>query len=107
MTAPGREPRATSPVGAVGLAQVMPGTARYVEPGITRERLYDPRTTLRIGFRHLRSLVRQHRGDLRLGLLAYNRGPVAVAASLRRGADPSNGYDRLVLRGYTGRGVAP
>lgn len=98
-------PRATSPVGAVGLAQVMLGTARYFDRGLTREQLYDERTNLRVGFRHLRGLVRAHQGDLRLALLVYNRGPVAVAASQRRGEDPSNGYDALVLRGYTGPGV--
>lgn len=98
-------PRATSPVGAIGLAQVMPATARYFDPDITAEQLYDERTNLRIGFRHLRGLVWRYNGDLRLALIAYNRGPVAVAASRRRGQDPSNGYDRLVLRGYTGPGV--
>jgi soluble lytic murein transglycosylase-like protein len=100
-------PRATSPVGAIGLAQVMPATARYYEKDITREELYEPRTNLRIGFRYLRGLVREHRGDLRLALLSYNRGPGTVAAVRRRGEDPSNGYDELVLRGYAGSGVIP
>ena len=98
-------PRATSPVGAIGLAQVMPATARYFQKDITREQLYEPRTNLRIGFRYLRALVREHRGDLRLALLSYNRGPGTVARVRRRGEDPSNGYDRLVLDGYTGIGV--
>jgi soluble lytic murein transglycosylase-like protein len=98
-------PRATSPVGAVGLTQVMPATARYFEKGITRERLYDRHTNLRIGFRYLRTLVREQKGNVRLALLVYNRGPVAVEASRRRGVDPSNGYDRNIMKGYTGRGV--
>lgn len=96
---------ATSPVGAVGLAQVMPNTARYFEKGITRERLYHRETNLRIGFRYLRTLVREYDGDVRLALLAYNRGPVAVERARKAGQDPSNGYDRKVLAGYTGRGV--
>ena len=99
-------PRATSPVGAVGLAQVMPATARYFDSEITREGLYDVRTNLRIGFRYLRTLVREQGGDVKLALLVYNRGPVAVAASQRLGVDPSNGYDRAIMKGYTGRGVA-
>ena len=52
-------PHATSPVGAIGLTQVMPATARFYVKGITREGLYDPNTNLRVGFRYLRGLVRR------------------------------------------------
>lgn len=97
--------RATSPVGAVGLTQLMPATARWFEKGITRAKLYDRDTNLRIGFRYLRALIREHDGDVALALLVYNRGPVAVAAQRQLGRDPSNGYDRAVMRGYTGNGV--
>jgi hypothetical protein len=98
-------PRATSPVGAIGLTQLMPATARYFAKGITRERLYEPTVNLRIGFRYLRGLIAEHRGDVRLALLVYNRGPVSVNAALAEGRDPSNGYDRYVTRGYKGKGV--
>jgi soluble lytic murein transglycosylase-like protein len=96
---------ATSPVGAIGLTQVMPSTARYFEKGITRERLYDQRTNLRVGFRYLRTLVREYKGSVRTALLVYNRGPVAVETLRRIGANPSNGYDRNIMKGYTGKGV--
>lgn len=96
--------RATSPVGAVGLAQVMVGTARYFDADITREKLYDRETNLRIGFRYLRALIDQHKGDVRTALLVYNRGPVAVRSSLAAGLDPANGYEKAVLRGYKGNG---
>ena len=98
-------PRATSPVGAVGLTQLMPGTARYFVKGITRERLYEPTVNLRIGFRYLRGLIAEHRGNVKLALLVYNRGPVSVSAALAEGRDPSNGYDRYVTRGYKGKGI--
>lgn len=98
-------PRATSPVGAVGLTQLMLGTARYFSKGITREELYDRDTNLRIGFRYLRALIRENDGDVRLALLVYNRGPVAVEAALATGADPSNGYDRIIMKEYEGRGT--
>jgi soluble lytic murein transglycosylase-like protein len=98
-------PRATSPVGAVGLTQLMVGTARYFQPGITREKLYDPKTNLRIGFRYLRALIHEYRGDAKLALLVYNRGEVAVKNALDAGIDPSNGYDRIVTRDYKGKGV--
>jgi soluble lytic murein transglycosylase-like protein len=99
------DPTVVSHAGAVGLTQVMVGTARHFQPGITAEELTDPATNLRIGFRYLRGLVREHRGDLRLALLTYNRGPVAVQAALANGEDPANGYERVVMRGYRGRGV--
>jgi len=98
-------PRAKSPVGAIGLTQVMPGTARYFHPGIREEELYDPSTNLRIGLRYLRALMEQHDGDIRTALLVYNRGPVAVQTSLAAGLDPANGYEKAVLRGYGGRGI--
>ena len=62
-------------------------------------------TNLRIGFRYLRTLVREYKGNVQLALLVYNRGPVAVQASREQGLDPSNGYERIVMKGYKGRGV--
>ena len=97
--------RATSPVGAVGLTQLMPATARYFQKGVTTKQLYDRETNLRIGFRYLRTLIQQYEGDLKLALLVYNRGPVAVARARSAGLDPANGYDRMVAGGYRGSGV--
>ncbi len=99
------ETRALSPVGAVGLTQLMLGTAREFEPNVTREQLLDPDVNLRIGFKYLRALIREQKGNLKLALLVYNRGPVAVQNALSMGMDPANGYERLVMRGYQGRGV--
>jgi soluble lytic murein transglycosylase-like protein len=96
---------ATSPVGALGLTQVMPSTARFYQKGITPQKLYDPNTNLRVGFRYLRDLVREYNGDMNTALLVYNRGPVAVAKARAQGDNPSNGYDRIVTRGYKGRGI--
>lgn len=97
--------KAVSPVGAVGLTQLMLGTAKWYQPDVSREQLLEPSTNLRIGFRHLRALIRENRGDVQLALLIYNRGPAAVEVSRELGLDPSNGYDRVVLRGYHGKGV--
>lgn len=98
-------PRAQSPVGAVGLTQLMLGTARVFEPGVTREQLMDPDINLRIGFKYLRTLIREYKGDLKLALLVYNRGPAAVQSALSLGISPANGYESLMLRGYRGRGT--
>jgi len=96
---------AVSPVGAVGLTQVMPATAQYFVKGATREKLYDRETNLRVGFRYLRTLIREYKGNLKIALLVYNRGPAAVDAALGMGLDPANGYDRIVMKGYHGRGT--
>ncbi len=97
--------RATSPVGAVGLTQLMLPTAKFFDRSLTKERLYEPRTNLRIGFRYLRTLIAEYKGDTKLALLVYNRGEVAVKKALDAGLSPTNGYDRLLTKGYKGRGV--
>jgi soluble lytic murein transglycosylase-like protein len=94
---------ATSPVGAVGLTQLMPRTAAWMEPGVTRAQLRDPETNLRIGFKYLRYLLDKYDGDENLALLAYNRGPGTVDRALRRGQNPDNGYAKFV-RGEANHG---
>ena len=89
---------AVSPVGAVGLTQVLPSTARWLLPGTRRSDLFHADTNLRIGFRYLRYLIDYYEGDVPLALTAYNRGPGTVDRLLQRGAQPWNGYARKVLR---------
>jgi soluble lytic murein transglycosylase-like protein len=98
------DPSAVSPVGAMGLSQLMLGTAKEFEPNVTREDLLDPDVNLRIGFRYLRALIREYK-DLKIALLVYNRGPVAVQNALALGLDPANGYENVIMRGYRGRGL--
>ena len=98
--------RAVSPVGALGLTQLMPSTARWLEPGKTRKELLEPRTNLRVGFRYLRQLLDRYNGDERLALTAYNRGPGTVNSLLRRGRDPGNGYAEFVLTGRSDKHVS-
>lgn len=88
---------AVSPVGAVGYTQVMPATARWLEPGTTRSDLFEGSTNLRLGFRYLKKLMDVYDGDVRLALTAYNRGPGTVDRLLKRGRDPENGYADMVL----------
>src|SRR5690606_15945792 len=66
---------AVSPMGAVGLTQVMPSTAEELSPGIAYHELFERDTNLRLGFRYLRQLLEKYNGDLHLALTAYNRGP--------------------------------
>jgi soluble lytic murein transglycosylase-like protein len=94
-------PRARSYAGALGLTQLMPGTARAIDRSMRGARLFEPEANLRTGFRYLRRLLDHYDGDLRLALLAYNRGEGNVDRDLRRGRNPENGYSGKVL----GRGV--
>lgn len=90
-------PRARSHAGALGLTQLMPYTARWLDRGMTTpERIMQPEANLAAGFRYLRRLIDKY-DDLRLALLAYNRGEGAVDRDLRRGRNPENGYSRRVL----------
>lgn len=98
--------RATSRVGAIGLAQVMLSTAVQFDRSVTRETLYEPKTNLRIGFQYLRRLIRSYKGDVRLALLAYNLGEDAVDQARRSGRDPFEGYNRILLKAYRGTGVS-
>jgi soluble lytic murein transglycosylase-like protein len=68
----GYAPRARSRRGAVGLMQVLPATGRQYG----RVNLYDPSSNLRVGVRHLRSLL--DRFPVTLALAAYNAGQAAV-----------------------------
>ncbi|MEX1184273.1 MAG: lytic transglycosylase domain-containing protein [Gemmatimonadota bacterium] len=98
--------RVVSPVGAVGLTQLLPSTARWLVPGTTRSDLMKPETNLRVGFKYLRHLLDKYDSDEKLALTAYNRGPGTVDKVLKRGGDPDNGYAEKVLTGRSARHVA-
>lgn len=98
--------RVVSPVGAIGLTQLMPSTARWLEPGTTRRDLEKPSTNLSLGFRYLRDLIDEYDGNERLALTAFNRGPGTVNKLLKRGRNPDNGYADKVITGKSSRHVA-
>lgn len=89
--------RAVSPQGAVGLTQLMPSTAFALDPELVYRDLFDRKTNLHLGFRYLRNMLEKYQGNLRMALLAYNRGPGRVDQIRREGGNPSNGYARAVL----------
>lgn len=66
------KPRARSHKGAIGLAQLMPATARSL-----RVNPHDPKQNLEGGAKYLRRMYDKF-GSWRLALAAYNAGPGAV-----------------------------
>ena len=65
-------PKAESKVGAAGLTQLMPNTAK--EMGMSPEDRYDPEKSLEGGFKYLNKLRNQYGGDYEKALAAYNWG---------------------------------
>lgn len=88
----GWNPSAVSHKGAIGLAQLMPGTAQMlrVDPN-------DPRQNLDGGARYLRMMFDKF-GNWQLALAAYNAGPAAVE---RHGGIPpfqeTQNYVKVIL----------
>lgn len=79
----GFNPTAVSPKGAVGLMQIMPGTAeRYGLQGDKKQtlaqKLTDPKTNIRISARYLRDLQKLFPGQPELVMASYNAGEGAV-----------------------------
>lgn len=93
--------RARSRAHAFGLTQVQVATARFYDPFVTAEQLYEPERNLTLGFRYLRDLIETY-DDMDLALLAYNRGPSKVRKLIQAGQNPDNGYPATLMEGYNG-----
>lgn len=68
------DPNAVSSAGAVGIMQLMPGTAR--ELGVTNS--YDPEQNIMGGAKYLSQLITEFDGNTELALSAYNAGASRV-----------------------------
>ncbi len=89
-------PQATSHMGAMGLMQLMPGTARDL--GVTRP--YDPGQNIDGGTKYLRELLDRYDGDVPKAVAAYNCGP----GNVEKGRLPqeTRSYLKLVSQYYGG-----
>ncbi len=68
---------AVSPVGARGLMQIMPGTARDERVNLKLSELSNPEKSLEGGARYLKWLLERTGGNIDKAMAAYNRGPYA------------------------------
>ncbi len=98
---------AVSPVGAIGLMQVMPDTGEYLAARIGidwvgPQSLFDPTTNVRLGVAYLRELSDRY-GSLATALAAYNWGPGRIDRRLRLGTSLPDQYPNLVLEAYAQR----
>jgi len=95
-------PDATSKVGAMGIMQLMPGTARYL--GVVDP--YDPEQNIMGGAKYLREMLDKYNGDLQLALAAYNAGPGTIS---KNGGVPLqsqlSGYIPKVLGYFNGGNI--
>ncbi len=86
----------TSPKGAIGIAQVMPGTAREQArimgiPWDERRYKYDAQYNLTLGRGYFERMMKYYKGDAVLATAAYNAGPGNVDKAIRVLGDPRKG----------------
>ncbi len=92
---------AVSSSGALGLMQLMPGTARDVAtklgvPFIQDKLTRDPAYNVQLGSQYLADMLRRFGGSYELAAAAYNAGPNRVARWLETMGDPRNGKIDMV-----------
>ncbi|NMP17846.1 transglycosylase SLT domain-containing protein [Thalassotalea sp. Y01] len=77
---------ATSSAGALGLMQVLPGTARYLtgNKSLKRSQLLQAETNVDIGFKYLKYLLDKFDNNIVLATAAYNAGPGKVNRWLKK-----------------------
>lgn len=93
--------KAQSPAGAMGLMQLMPGTAqdtaRKIGVSYDRGRLTsDARYNIALGSSYISQLVSRFGGSYPLAIAGYNAGPVRVDKWIKQFGDPRTGEIDLI-----------
>jgi hypothetical protein len=95
-------PNAVSAVGAAGLMQIMPDTARgllkelgmrsnYSDSQVTDLIKHNPTLNVALGHRYIQDLVQKYDGNVALAAAAYNAGDGAVDGWIKAYGDPRKG----------------
>ena len=95
---------ALSPVGAMGLMQIMPPTGEELAaqldiPWSGSQTLFDPLLNIRIGIAYLEQLESRY-GSMATALAAYNWGPGRIDSRIRHGVALPVAYSGSVLATY-------
>ncbi len=95
---------AVSPVGALGLMQLLPSTAEELARKHDlswrgANSLFDPVLNVKLGTAYLSQLERKY-GSMNTALAAYNWGPGRIDRRLRRGASVPRVYPEQVMKFY-------
>jgi soluble lytic murein transglycosylase len=115
----GFRPNVSSPVGAMGLMQLMPGTARYTsrvfleDRSLTNAQIFNPETNVRLGTMYIRVHTAHAADMIPLALAGYNAGPAPLRSWFERYGDrevdawvesityrEARGYVRKVMTSY-------
>ena len=97
-------PTAVSPVGALGLMQIMPPTGEELAglhgiPWRGPDTLLDPVINVKLGVAYLRTLADRY-DDMNTALAAYNWGPGRIDRRLRAGEGVPKLYPDRVMKAY-------
>ena len=92
--------RVVSPAGAIGMMQLLPGTAKEIARknglGFSKDRLYEAKYNMNIGSLYLSRLINSYDGSYILAIAAYNAGPGNVHNWVQDFGTPNNNLDNAI-----------
>ncbi|WP_022849844.1 lytic transglycosylase domain-containing protein [Limisalsivibrio acetivorans] len=97
--------RVISHKGAVGLMQLLPGTAFYISnktEGLTLNKakeLFDPEMNVKLGVSYFSYLINKY-NNVKYAIIAYNFGPGNMTRRLRSGSPLPSFYYNKVMKNY-------
>jgi soluble lytic murein transglycosylase len=94
------DPYARSPSNALGMMQLLPGTAKETAKkhhiGYSKDKLYEPQYNMTLGSHYLARMINSYDGSYVLAIAAYNAGPGNVRKWMQRFGTPGNSVDNAV-----------